>query len=49
LAYYYDHQAELEAEIAQDLKQADLLLGEIDSLQDASPLKAKLKAAGTAP
>ena len=48
LAYYYDHQADLDAEIAQDLKEADLLLAEIDSVQDASPLKAKLKAAGPA-
>jgi len=48
LAYYYDHQAELDAEIAQDLKQADVLLAEIDRVQDASPLKAKLKAAGRA-
>ena len=48
LAFYYDHQAELDAEIAQDVKDADLLLAEIDSVQGASPLKAKLKAAGQA-
>ena len=35
LAYYYDHQTEMDAEIAQDLKDADLLLAKIDIMQGA--------------
>lgn len=49
LAYYYDHKAEMDAEIDQDLKEADRLMAEIENLQGPSPLKAKLKAAGQLP
>ena len=45
LAYYYDHQAKMDAEIAEDLKEADRLSSEIDSLQDMSPLRTKLNVA----
>jgi uncharacterized protein (DUF433 family) len=49
LAYYYDHKAEMDAEIDQDLKEADRLTGEIEKLQRSSPLRAKLKATGRVP
>ena len=45
LSYYYDHKDEMDAEIADDLKEAERLMAEIDSLQDTTALKAKLKAA----
>ena len=48
LAYYYDHKAEMDAEIAEDLEEADRLIGVNESLQDASRLIAKLKASGRA-
>ena len=45
LAYYYDHKAEMDAEIEEDVREADRLMAEIDKLQDVSSLKAKLIAA----
>lgn len=49
LGYYYDHKAEMDAEIERDLKETNRLMGQIEDLQGPSPLKAKLKAAGPAP
>lgn len=45
LAYYYDHKAEMEAEIGEDLREADRAMAQIDKLQNTSALKAKLLAA----
>ena len=44
LAYYYDYKVAIDAEIARDLEQVDRLMEEIESLQDSSQLRAKLKA-----
>lgn len=49
LAYYYDHQDEVDAEIAQRLARSDELRGRLEAKLGASPLKAKLKAKGLLP
>jgi uncharacterized protein (DUF433 family) len=46
LAYYYDHQAEMDAEIEKDVKDADRLMTEIENRQVPSALRAKIKATG---
>jgi uncharacterized protein (DUF433 family) len=46
LAYYYDHQAEMDAEIAGDLREADRAMAEIERLQGPSPLMEKLERTG---
>jgi len=49
LAYYYDHKADMDAEIEQDLKESGRLMAEIENLQTPSLLKDKLKATGRLP
>jgi uncharacterized protein (DUF433 family) len=49
LAYYYDHRAEMDAEIERDSKDADRLMAEIENRQGPSPLLGKLKATGQLP
>jgi uncharacterized protein (DUF433 family) len=49
LAYYYDHQAEMDAEMERDLQEADRLMAEVDRLQGPSPLKEKLERMGRLP
>jgi len=44
LAYYYDHKAEMDAEIERDLQEADRTMAEIERLQGPSPLKETLRA-----
>lgn len=44
-AYYYDHQAELDAQIQQDLKEADALRAQAGE----SPVTARLRASGKLP
>jgi uncharacterized protein (DUF433 family) len=46
LAYYYDHKAEVDAEIERDLGEADRAMGEIERLQGPSSLKEKLRTKG---
>jgi len=45
LAYYYDHQPEIDAEISQQLEEYDKLRGEAEK----SPLRQKLRALGKLP
>jgi uncharacterized protein (DUF433 family) len=45
LAYYFDHQAEMDAVIAAGLRQ----VAELRTAQDASPVRMKLKALGLLP
>jgi hypothetical protein len=45
LAYYYDHQPELDARIAQTLRETDTLRGALPE----SPAVARLRGAGRAP
>ena len=45
MAYYYDHQKELDLQVAEDLKEADSLRAE----SSESPIVAKLRAKGHLP
>jgi uncharacterized protein (DUF433 family) len=49
LAYYYDHQAEMNADIARRLQKTDKIKGELDREQRPSPIRLKLKARGLLP
>jgi uncharacterized protein (DUF433 family) len=49
LAYYYDHQVDMDAEILQRWHQADELRAVITARQGDSPLLRKLRAAGKLP
>jgi uncharacterized protein (DUF433 family) len=49
LAYYYDHKAEFDARIEQDLQETDRLIAEAEALHPTSSLRAKLKAPGQLP
>jgi uncharacterized protein (DUF433 family) len=49
LAYYYDHQDEMDAEIARRIQRAEEFRGKIEAITGPSPLKAKLRAKGLLP
>jgi len=49
LAYYYDHQDEMDAEIARRMQRADELRGKFEATTGPSRLKAKLRAKGLLP
>jgi len=49
LAYYYDHQAEMDEEIARRIRKADAIKAELDTAQGPSPIRLKLKAQGLLP
>jgi uncharacterized protein (DUF433 family) len=46
LAYYYDHQAQMDEDIAQRLRKVNEIKAELEPLQGASPIRLKLKALG---
>lgn len=46
LAYYYDHKAEMDADIEQRKRKVEQLKTEMDELQGPSTLRQKLKAMG---
>jgi len=49
LGYYYDHQAEIDEDIARRLRKVDAIQRELDQRQGPSPLRLKLKAQGLLP
>ncbi|NUQ65343.1 MAG: DUF433 domain-containing protein [Pirellulales bacterium] len=49
LAYYYDHQAEMDEDIARRLRKVKETQAELDRLQGPSPIRLKLKAMGLHP
>lgn len=49
LAYYYDHQDELDAEIALRMQRAEEFRGKFEAMAGPSLLKAKLRAKGLLP
>ncbi len=49
LAYYYDHQGELDADIARRMARSEELRAKSESTLGPSPLKVKLKAKGLLP
>jgi uncharacterized protein (DUF433 family) len=49
LAYYYDHQDEVEAEISRRLQRSEDLRRKFETLLGPSPLRSKLKAKGLLP
>jgi uncharacterized protein (DUF433 family) len=49
LAYYYDHQDEVDADIAQRMRRAEEFRGKFEALLGPSPLRLKLKAKGLLP
>ena len=49
LAYYYDHKAEMDADIQRTLEEVDQIKAEIDRLQGEPPLIKKLRAMGQLP
>lgn len=46
LAYYYDHQAEMDDDIAHRMRKVDEIKSELDRVQGPSPIRLKLKAQG---
>jgi uncharacterized protein (DUF433 family) len=49
LAYYYDHQGEVDADISRRIEQSEEFRGKFEAMLGASPLKLKLKAKGLLP
>ena len=49
LAYYYDHQIDMDDDIARRMRKADEIKREIDRMQGPSPIRLKLKAQGLLP
>ena len=49
LAYYYDHKAEIDADIDRRQREVEHLKAEIDKLQGPSKLRARLRAMGRLP
>jgi len=49
LAYYYDHQAEMDDDIARRMRKVDEIKRELDREQGPSPIRLKLKAQGLLP
>ena len=49
LAYYYDHQDEVDAEISQRMQRSEELRRKFETLLGPSPLHSKLKAKGLLP
>jgi uncharacterized protein (DUF433 family) len=49
LAYYYDHQAEMDDDIARRMHKVDEINRELDRVQGPSPIRLKLKAQGLLP
>jgi len=49
LAYYYDHQAEMDEDIARRIRKVDAIKAELDIAQGPSPIRLKLKAQGLMP
>src|SRR5271157_631734 len=49
LAYYYDHQAEMDEDIARRMRKVDAIKAELDTTQGPSPIRLKLKAQGLLP
>jgi uncharacterized protein (DUF433 family) len=49
LAYYYDHQTEMDNDIARRMGKVDEIKLELDRVQGQSPIRLKLKARGLLP
>ena len=49
LAYYYDHQDEIDEDIARRLRRVEAIKTELDRRQGPSPIRLKLKAQGLLP
>jgi len=49
LAYYYDHQEEVDAEISRRIERSEEFRAKFEAMQGPSPLKLKLKAKGLLP
>jgi uncharacterized protein (DUF433 family) len=49
LAYYYDHKAEMDRQIAERQRIAEAALAEIERRQGPSPLRERLRATGQRP
>jgi uncharacterized protein (DUF433 family) len=49
LAFYYDHQDDVDAEIARRIERSEKLRDKLDATQGPSVLKSKLKAKGLLP
>lgn len=49
LAYYYDHQQEMDADIARRMESAEEFRKKFEASEGASPLRLKLKARGLLP
>jgi uncharacterized protein (DUF433 family) len=49
LGYYYDHQAEMDEDIARRMRKVDQIKAELDRVQGPSPIRLKLKAMGLRP
>ena len=49
LGYYYDHQAEIDDDIARRLRKVDAIRRDLDQRQGPSPIRLKLKAQGLLP
>ncbi len=49
LAYYYDHQDEMDADIAERMRKAEEFRGKFEAMSGPSPLRLKLKAKGLLP
>ncbi len=49
LGYYYDHKAEMDADIQRRLEEAERMKADLDRIQGEPPLIKKLRAAGQLP
>jgi hypothetical protein len=49
LAYYYDHQAEMDEDIARRIRKVDEIKADLDRRQGPSPIRLKLKTMGLLP
>ncbi len=49
LAYYYDHQVEMDDDIARRMRKVDDIKAELERVQGPSPIRLKLKAQGLLP
>lgn len=49
LAYYYDHQTEMDEDIARRMRKVDEIKRDLDRTQGPSPIRLKLKAEGLLP
>jgi uncharacterized protein (DUF433 family) len=49
LAYYYDHQEEMDEDIARRMRKVDEIKARLERVQGPSPIRLKLKAMGLRP